>query len=137
MKYNFQWDLQKAKSNLQKHVTTERVFVMPAKAGIQCVFWYYENTDINFLSWIPAKNMREWHFLNYAEQLQKHNVSFEEATSVFDDMLSSTITDPSHPIGKNRFIQIGLSNTDKILVVVFTDRNDIIRIISARIATKQ
>ena len=84
MKYNFQWDLQKAKSNLQKH-----------------------------------------------------NVSFEEATSVFDDMLSSTITDPSHPIGKNRFIQIGLSNTDKILVVVFTDRNDIIRIISARIATKQ
>ncbi len=84
MKYNFQWDLQKAKSNLQKH-----------------------------------------------------NVSFEEATSVFDDMLSSTITDPSHSIGENRFIQIGLSNTDKIRVVVFTDRNDIIRIINARIATKQ
>ncbi|MFQ5642027.1 MAG: BrnT family toxin [bacterium] len=71
------------------------------------------------------------------ENLNKHNVTFEEAITVFWDTLSSTIADLHHSIDEDRYIIVGKSARGRILVVVHTDRGDKIRIISARIATKR
>jgi uncharacterized protein len=65
----------------------------------------------------------------------KHRVSFEEAATVFFDPLSLTIDDPEHSADEDRFVTIGLGDFGRLLVVVHTDRDGIIRIISARAAT--
>jgi len=77
----------------------------------------------------------EWDETKARMNLQKHNVSFEEASTVFGDSLSITIDDPLHSLDEHRFIIVGQSIRSKILVVVHTERNDRIRIISAREAT--
>lgn len=70
--------------------------------------------------------------------LAKHNVSFEEAQSVFDDDAARLIFDPDHSKDEDRFILLGLSCSLKVLVVVhcYKDKDNIIRLISARKATK-
>ena len=68
--------------------------------------------------------------------LEKHGVSFEEATTVFGDPLSLTIPDPAHSQVEDRWIVLGHSHQRKLLVVVHTERGDNIRIISARRASK-
>jgi len=78
----------------------------------------------------------EWDSKKAESNERKHGITFEEASTIFGDLLSITIDDPSHSIGEDRFITIGTSASGKIIVVVHTDRNDIIRIISARRATK-
>ena len=65
---------------------------------------------------------------------RKHGVSFEEAATVFHDALSSTIPDPLHSTDEDRFVMIGQSFRQRVLVVVHTDRGDAVRIISARVA---
>ncbi len=65
----------------------------------------------------------------------KHGVSFEEATTVFDDPLSLNFDDPDHSRGEERYIIIGLSNQSRLLFVSHTDRNNKIRLISARLLT--
>jgi uncharacterized DUF497 family protein len=65
----------------------------------------------------------------------KHRVTFEEATTVFGDPLSTTVYDESHSDVEERFVTIGLSNREQLLVVVHTDRESLVRIISARVAT--
>lgn len=65
---------------------------------------------------------------------QKHGVSFEEAATVFFDPLSLTIPDPLHSDEENRFVTTGLSNKQRQLVVVHSEGDDKIRIISARLA---
>mgnify|MGYP002777006522 CR=1 FL=1 len=69
--------------------------------------------------------------LNY----RKHRVSFEEAQTVFRDPNSITILDSNHSIAEERYIDIGLSEQGRILVVVYTERQEKIRIISSRKAT--
>jgi uncharacterized protein len=64
-------------------------------------------------------------------------VSFQEATTVFDDSLSVTFPDPNHSIEENRYIIIGISGSGQLLVVSHTDRGSRTRIISARKATRQ
>ncbi|MBM2813434.1 MAG: hypothetical protein HW421_196 [Ignavibacteria bacterium] len=66
----------------------------------------------------------------------KHGITFDEAISVFDDELSLTINDTEHSIIEDRFIDIGLSNKNRYIVVVYTERQEKIRIISSRLATK-
>jgi uncharacterized DUF497 family protein len=66
---------------------------------------------------------------------KKHGVTFEEASTVFRDLLSLTIPDPLHSEYEERFIIIGRSEKQRILVVVHTERGDDIRLISARRAT--
>jgi uncharacterized DUF497 family protein len=66
----------------------------------------------------------------------KHNVNFEEAITVFNDNLSLTIFDDKHSLFEERYIDIGISNKNRILVVVYTERKNKIRIISARLANK-
>jgi uncharacterized protein len=68
---------------------------------------------------------------------KKHRVSFEEAASVFYDSMSATFNDPAHSIGEYRYITVGLSSTNRIIVVSHTDRCNSMRIISARLATNK
>lgn len=77
----------------------------------------------------------EWNPEKAETNLTKHGVSFEEAASVFFDPLSLTVADPLHSDEENRFIITGFSTRGRQIVVVHTDRDDKIRIISARLAT--
>jgi uncharacterized protein len=74
----------------------------------------------------------EWNRKKALLNIRKHGIAFEEASSIFGDSLSLTIPDTFHSIGEDRFITIGTSAKGKILVVVHTERHDVIRIISAR-----
>lgn len=65
-------------------------------------------------------------------QSQTTQVSFQEATSVFADPLSLTISDPDHSESEWRFVDIGLSHKGRLLVVSYTERSNAVRIISAR-----
>jgi len=77
----------------------------------------------------------EWDPAKAASNLQKHNVSFTEAATVFFDPLSVTIQDPVHSFDEQRCVITRLSYQSRPLVVVHSDRGDKIRIISARLAT--
>jgi len=79
----------------------------------------------------------EWDQNKALSNLEKHGVAFEEAATAFGDPLSLTIEDPVHSEEENRFILIGQAITNRLLVVVHTEQHDRIRIISARMATKQ
>lgn len=82
---------------------------------------------ISIFRWDPKKAR---------SNLRKHGVSFEEAGSVFRDTLSTTIGDPLHSLGEERFVTLRLSDRGRILVVVHSDLRNAVRIISARIATR-
>jgi uncharacterized DUF497 family protein len=69
--------------------------------------------------------------------LAKHRVSFKEAATVFGDPLSLTIADPVHSMNEERQIILGHSHRRRLLVVIFIERGDSIRIISTRPATKR
>lgn len=77
-----------------------------------------------------------WDALKAAENLVKHGVSFDEASTVFSDPLAGTILDPRHST-EERFITIGLSTSQRLIVVAHADRDDRVRIISARRATRR
>lgn len=63
---------------------------------------------------------------------RKHGISFLEAKTIFQDPFSITINDPLHSFEEERFIDIGLSNKLRLLVVVYTERGTKIRLISCR-----
>jgi len=69
----------------------------------------------------------------------KHRVWFEEAQSVFDDLRGRLFHDPEHSEEEDRFILLGVSSAARVLVVVhcYRDSDSLIRIISARKATKR
>ena len=77
----------------------------------------------------------EWDPKKAAANLDKHKVSFEEATTVFGDPLGRITDDPRHSVGERRFVLLGRSDQQQFLAVMFTERREIIRIISARYAT--
>ena len=68
--------------------------------------------------------------------LWKHRVSFEEASTTLLDPFSKTDLDPDHSLNENRFITIGLSARQRLLVVSYTGSVEVIRLISARLATR-
>lgn len=78
----------------------------------------------------------EWNATKAADNLAKHGVSFEEAATALRDPLSMTAVDPDHSLDEERFITFGLSTRGRLVVVAHTDRDDIIRIISARRVTR-
>ena len=78
----------------------------------------------------------EWDAAKAAANLRRHGVSFEEATTVFGDPLSLTISDPDHSENEARFLDLGLSHRGRLLVVSYTERGDQTRIISARLASR-
>ncbi len=79
----------------------------------------------------------EWDTNKADSNINKHRVSFDEACTSFKDILSITIDDPLHSEDEKRFILIGRSYKNRILVVVHTERGDNIRIISARKTSKK
>jgi hypothetical protein len=77
----------------------------------------------------------EWDREKAKRNLKKHGVSFDEAVTVFYDPLSASFNDPDHSDTEHRIITIGYSSHSRLLVVSHTEREKIIRIISARSAT--
>lgn len=78
----------------------------------------------------------EWDETKAAKNIEKHQVSFDEAATVFDDPMFITFIDEEHSVGEERYITIGLSKQGRLLMVAHPDREGRIRIISARKATK-
>ena len=77
----------------------------------------------------------EWDEQKAASNVVKHGVSFEEAAAAFGDPLSLTIADPDHSEHEERFVLLGMSISNRLVVVTHTEQEDTIRIISARLAT--
>ena len=77
----------------------------------------------------------EWYPAKAESNLTKHGVSFDEAATVFDDPLSDIQPDLMHSVDEARFIILGSSSVRNLLVVVFTETGNTIRLISAREAT--
>jgi hypothetical protein len=82
---------------------------------------------VNF-EWDPGK-ARQNH--------RKHRISFQEAATVFGDPLAVTYPDPDHSASEQRFITVGMSSVGRVLIVAHLDRNENIRIISARKTTQR
>ena len=74
----------------------------------------------------------EWDESKADANKRKHGVTFSEATEVFGDELSSFVVDPNHSSGEERLLLFGRTESRKHLVVSFTERAEIVRIISAR-----
>jgi uncharacterized DUF497 family protein len=79
----------------------------------------------------------EWNRQKALANHSKHAVTFEEAATIFGDSLSKTIFDPLHSTDEGRFITIGRSAARRILLVVHTDREERIRLLSARPVTRR
>lgn len=78
----------------------------------------------------------EWDNEKAEVNLKKHDVSFEEASTVFGDSLARIFDDEAHSFIERRSGIVGHSVQNRLLIIAFTEReNDIIRIISAREAT--
>lgn len=77
----------------------------------------------------------EWDYEKNKINIAKHGISFETASKVFDDPNYIELYDSEHSVDEDRYIAIGY--VKKVLFVVFTERRDTIRMISARIATEQ
>ncbi len=76
--------------------------------------------------WDPGKDL---------ENQAKHGVSFDEASAVFGDPFAITIDDPDHSSDENRMLTAGYSSRQRLIIVAHTDRDERIRIISARDVT--
>jgi len=79
----------------------------------------------------------EWDVNKATANLAKHGVSFEEAVTVFRNPLAVIFDDEDHSNEELREIIIGYSDSNRLLLVCFTERDDAVRIISARKATQR
>ena len=80
----------------------------------------------------------EWDRDKAISNFAKHGIRFEEAKTVFEhDPNSITFPDPAHSVDEARYIEIGFSAQGQLLVIVYVERDDRIRIISARKATSR
>lgn len=78
----------------------------------------------------------EWDPEKEKINLKKHGVDFEEASTIFDDPQFISFLDEEHSADEERYITIGLSIKRRLLMAAHTEREERIRIISARKATK-
>lgn len=78
----------------------------------------------------------EWDPEKAQRNIRKHDVGFDEASSVFEDPIFITVLDEEHSDDEERYITIGFSNKTRLLLVAHAERGNQIRIISARKATK-
>jgi uncharacterized DUF497 family protein len=81
--------------------------------------------------------MFSWDPVKAQQNLVKHGISFDEASTIFGDPLAGTIPDPDHSVGEARYLTMGYSVSGRLMVVAHTEDDDIVRIISARDATTQ
>ena len=73
----------------------------------------------------------EWSARKNRSNILKHGVDFEEAKSVFDDPMQLTESDPDHSMDERRYITIGMSDRNRLLIMAHTIEDDRIRIITA------
>ncbi|MCZ7669080.1 MAG: BrnT family toxin [Chloroflexi bacterium] len=78
----------------------------------------------------------KWNKDKAKANLSKHGVPFDEAKTVFDDPLYIDFHDPDHSDDEERYIIVGQSQQNRLLVVSYTERENKIRLISAREATR-
>jgi uncharacterized DUF497 family protein len=78
----------------------------------------------------------EWDPKKATANLVKHKVSFEDAATVFGDPLALIVADPRHSFQEERFVLLGLSESQRLLAVMYVDRGAVIRIVSARRVTR-
>ena len=74
----------------------------------------------------------EWDPKKARENVRNHDVTFEEAMTVFRDPLARIHDDPDHSIGESREIIVGTSTAGRQILVCFTERGERVRIINAR-----
>ena len=79
----------------------------------------------------------EWEENKATANLSKHRVSFDEAKTVFDDPLYVDFYDPDHSYSEHRYIIVGHSQKGRLLIVSYTERENAIRLISARKVTRR
>ena len=79
----------------------------------------------------------EWDPAKASENAQKHGVTFDEASTVFGDPLGLLMPDPDHSEGEERYLLLGNSTHQRLLVVAFAERPPRTRLISARQATRR
>lgn len=79
----------------------------------------------------------EWDPKKAAANEQKHNITFQEAATIFGDRFAMTFADPDHSMNEQRYLTFGLSKHNRLLVVSHTDRGDKTRIISARLMDRK
>ncbi len=78
----------------------------------------------------------EWNIGKAERNLSKHGVSFEEAKTVFDDPLYLDFYDPDHSEDEERYLIVGESHRGRLLIVSYTERNGVMRLISSRAVTR-
>jgi uncharacterized DUF497 family protein len=79
----------------------------------------------------------EWNEHKRARNLKVHGIDFRESEEAFDDPLALLRSDPDHSPVEQRFIIVGRSKSGRVLLTVFTERYERIRIISSRRATRR
>ena len=79
----------------------------------------------------------EWDPKKADGNARKHGVTFDEASTVFGDLLALLMPDPDHSVGERRYLVLGMSNRQRLLVVASAERPPYTRLISARRATRQ
>jgi hypothetical protein len=77
----------------------------------------------------------EWDPKKAESNARKHGVTFDEASTVFGDPLGLLMPDPDHSLNEGRYLVLGMSNQQRLLVVAFAERPPRTRLISARRAT--
>lgn len=77
----------------------------------------------------------EWDQQKSANNLEKHGVSFEEAATVFNDPLYVDFYDPDHSVDEHRYLIMEHSTAGRLLIVSYTERDDVVRLISVREVT--
>jgi len=77
----------------------------------------------------------EWDRRKAQANLRKHGVAFAEAMTVFQDPLGRLVDDWRHSVGEERYALLGTSTAGRLIAVMFTERGERIRLISARRAT--
>ena len=79
----------------------------------------------------------EWDSKKAESNAQKHGVTFDEASTVFGDPLGLLMSDPDHSLSEERYLVLGMSNQQRLLVVAFAERPPRTRLVSARRATRR
>ena len=96
-------------------------------AGYGHIRYAAPGAHLNF-QWDPSKA---------ASNLEKHGLSFDEASTAFGDPLSRAISDPAHSEDEERYLLLGLTYSGRLVVVSFVDRDETVRLISARPASRR
>ena len=79
----------------------------------------------------------EWDENKATDNMSKHGVSFDEAMTVFDDPLYVDFYDPDHSYDEHRYIIMGQSKQGRLLIVSYAEREEVVRLISAREVTRR